>query len=93
MVRTILAVGILFLATFFLPFWLQAIFYILAVFFVRHRLWLLLPAFFADAWYSPMRSLSFHNNKTVLIVFAIIVIYFIIVRNTRVAQTYGLPKA
>ncbi len=92
MIRTIGAVVILFLATFFLPFWVQGILYLLAVLTVRHRVLLLLPAFFADAWYAPVRTFSVHNNKTVLIVIGMILIYVAIVRNTRVTQTYGLPK-
>lgn len=92
MIRTILALIVLFLATFFLPFWAQAVLYVVAILAVRHRIWLLLPALFADLWYSPLRSLSLHNNKTVVLVLGMLVVYFVIVRNTRVTQTYGLPK-
>ena len=92
MIRTIVALIVLFFATFFLPFWLQVVLYVVAILTVRHRIWLLLPALFADLWYSPVRSLSFHSNKTILLVFGMLVIYFVIVRNTRVTQTYGLSK-
>ena len=92
MIRTILAIVILVLATLFLPFWVQAIFYLVAVLFITHRLWLLLPALFADVWYSPVRSFHLENNKTVLLVLAMLILYFIIIRNTRVTQAYGLEK-
>ena len=93
MVRSIIAIAILFLATFLLPFWVQAILYVIAIFFVRHKILLLFPALFADAWYAPTRALSFGNNKTFLIVLGVIVLYFFIIKNTRITQKYGLPKA
>lgn len=92
MIRTIVVVVILFLATLFLPFWAQIALYLFAIVITPHRAWLLLPALFADAWYSPVRSFSIYNNKTVLLVLAMLIIYFFIIRNTRVTQTYGLEK-
>lgn len=90
MIRTIVAVILIFLATFLLPFWVQLILYVVAIIFVENRVLLLLPALFADAWYSPSRSFDPMNNKTVLLVAVMIIIYLVIIRRTRIAQSNGL---
>lgn len=92
MLRTILAVIILICGTFFLPFWLQILLYVVAIVFVKYNLFLLLPALLADAWYAPSRNISLVNNKTFLIVAGIILIYLLIIRTTRISERYGLEK-
>ncbi|MEK7227735.1 MAG: hypothetical protein AAB681_00055 [Patescibacteria group bacterium] len=92
MLRSIVAVIILLIATFFLPFWVQAGLYVLALFFVRYKILLLLPAIFADAWYAPTHTLSFSNNKIFLLVLFMLIIYFLVIRNTRITQKYDLEK-
>jgi len=79
-------------ATFFLPFWLQAVLYIGGLFFVPYRWVLVIPALFADSWYSPERDLSFQNNKTIIFVLIILTLFFLIKNNTRISQKYGLEK-
>ena len=92
MIRTTFAIVIIFLATFFLPFWAQIILYVLAIILVKYRAFLLVPALFADAWYSPVRDISPINNKTALLVLVMIVVYLLIIRRTRISERYGLPK-
>ncbi len=92
MIRTIVAIAIIFFATFFLPFWIQIVLYATAIILVNHRLFLLVPALFADAWYAPVRDFSPMNNKTVLVVAVMIVLYLIIIRRTRITAQYGLSK-
>jgi hypothetical protein len=92
MVRTVIAICVIMVATFFLPFWSQLLLYAVGIFLVRHHIALLVPALFADAWYAPARNLSFDNNKTVLIVLGMIIVYSLVIRNTRITQTYGLEK-
>lgn len=92
MIRTTFAIVIIFLATFFLPFWAQIILYVLAIILVQYRAFLLVPALFADAWYSPVRDISPINNKTALLVLVMIVVYLLIIRRTRISERYGLPK-
>lgn len=92
MLRAIVAIAILFVATFFLPFWVQGVLYIVAIFLIRHRVLLLLPALFADAWYAPAHTLSPSDNKTFLIVLGMLIVYFLIVKNTRIIQKYDLEK-
>ncbi len=92
MIRTVLAVIILFGVALFLPFWLQVLLYVLAVVLVKHRSLLLLPALFSDAWYAPVRDLSIVHNKTFLVVLGMIFVYLLIMRTTRFSHRYGLPK-
>ncbi len=90
--KTLAAVVVLFFAVFFLPFWIQVVLFVLSILLVPHRVFLLVPALFADAWYAPVRSISLNNNKTTLFVLGLIIIYTIIIRTTRVSQKYGLEK-
>lgn len=92
MVRTLIALIVLFLATFLLPFWVQIILYVVAIFLVRYHVLLLIPALFADAWYAPSRELSFANNKTSLVVLGLIIVYLFIMSTTRIKERYGLEK-
>lgn len=92
MLRTILFVGFIIFATFFLPFWAQIIIYILGLFLIPYKVALLLGAILSDTLYSPLRSLSFDNNKTTIFVLVLLFIYFIIRNNTRITQRYGLEK-
>lgn len=92
MVRIIFAVIVIFGATFFLPFWMQIIFYVVAIFLVRYHALLLIPALFADAWYAPTRELTPSNNKTILVVIGLILIYLFIMRTTRIKERYDLEK-
>lgn len=92
MIRTAIAVIVLILATFFLPFWVQVVFYVLAIFFVRYHIVLILPALFSDSWYAPARDFTFHNNKTFLVVVSLLLVYFLIIKTTRIKERYGLSK-
>lgn len=92
MLRALLFLAFIVVATIFLPFWLQAILYVLALFVIPNKIFLILPAIIADAWYSPVRTFSFENNKTTLFVIALLFVYFLIVNNTRISQKYGLEK-
>jgi hypothetical protein len=92
MIRTLLFLICVVFATIFLPFWFQAILYVLALFFVPKKIFIILPAIIADAWYSPVRDFSFENNKTTVFVIGILIFYFLIINNTRISQRYGLEK-
>jgi hypothetical protein len=92
MLRTLAAIVIIFCATFFLPFWVQIGLYVIAIILVQYRAFLLVPALFADAWYSPIRDISPANNKTALLVLIMIVVYLLILSKTRITEKYGLPK-
>jgi hypothetical protein len=72
MLRTLLFLAFIIVATIFLPFWLQAILYVLALFVIPNKIFLILPAIIADAWYSPVRAFSFENNKTTIFVIALL---------------------
>ena len=92
MIRTGIAVAVIFFATFFLPFWVQILLYVVAIILVRYQALLLLPALFSDAWYSPVRNFELSNNKTTLVVFGLIIVYLFIMKTTRIGARYGLEK-
>lgn len=87
LVLTILVLGIL-----FVPFWVQIVLYLISIFLINPKFLLILPAMFSDAWYAPSRDLSISNNKTLLIVFGILIVYYFLLFNTRLIQNYGLEK-
>ena len=92
MIRSFIAILALFVATLFLPFWVQIAFYLLAILLFRYKFLFLIPAILADAWYAPSHNLSLQNNKTFLLVAGMLVVYFFIIKNTRTTQKYGLEK-
>lgn len=92
MVKTLIAIIILCGAVLYLPLWVQLGLFAIAVIIVRYPVALLIPAVFADAWYAPVRSFSFMNNKTVFIVGAMIILYYLVMRMTRIRERYGLEK-
>ncbi len=92
MVRTIIALLILIVATFFAPIWLQGLLYVACLFIVRYRLVLIIPAIIADAWYAPEHHLTVSDNKMLLLVLGMVALFTVVVRTTRISQRYGLEK-
>ena len=82
----------MFIATLFLPFWFQLILYVIFVFFIKYKYFMILPAIFSDALYSPEMSFGISNIKTLLIVLVLIVFYTLIIKKTRLGQKYVLEK-
>jgi branched-subunit amino acid ABC-type transport system permease component len=92
MVKTFSALALLFIATLWLPIWVQVILYVLAVMFVPQRILLLLPAVFADAYYAPTASFSLYTLQTTLFVFALLCAHYIIINKTRIGLLYGMEE-
>lgn len=92
MLRTIVFVLILFISILFLPFWIQVCLYFLAILFSKHRIIMLIPAIFADVWYAPYNYVSFATSKNFLIVLGMLLIYYLIIRTTRVKENYVFQK-
>lgn len=92
MLRTSIAIIILIGATFFVPFWLQGLLYVVCLFVVRYRLVLIIPAIIADAWYAPEHRLTIADNKMLLLVLGMVALFTLVVRTTRISQRYGLEK-
>ncbi|MCC7436329.1 hypothetical protein IT402_00415 [Candidatus Nomurabacteria bacterium] len=92
MLRSIFYIAVLFVATVFLPFWAQMVIFVYAIFVIKHKILVLAPALFADIWYAPHTGLFLNNNKTFLLVSLILLVYFLVVRTTRVRQKYDFEK-
>jgi hypothetical protein len=92
MLRTLLILIILVIATLLLPFYLQIPIYIISLFLMRYRSLILIPAIVADSWYAPSIGFSVFYNKTFLFALSILFVHFIIIRFTRISQYYDLEK-
>ncbi len=91
MVRTIIAILILAAAVLWAPLWLQGLLLLIAVLSVRYRIFLLLPAIFADAVYVPTRGFGISMFQVTMVVMVVLLIHFLITTQTRVAELY-VPK-
>lgn len=92
MIRSLGVIFFIFIAVLFLPFWLQAILYVLAILLIRYKVLLLLPAMFSDLWYAPSSRLDLANFKTTILVASLLLLYVLIIKNTRLLQNNGLAK-
>ena len=92
MVRTILLVLVLCAAVLFVPLWCQLVFFAVALFVTPYRIALLIPAFLADAWYTPTHSVGIASNMMVVGALVAIGLFEVLVRTTRISQYYGLEK-
>lgn len=91
MVRTSIAILILIAAVLWAPLWLQGLLLLLAMFSVRHRVFLLIPAIFADALYAPTRGVGISMFQVTVLVLVVLLIHFLVTTQTRVAELY-VPK-
>lgn len=89
---TVLAITVLIAMVLYMPWWVQGIAFVIAVVIVPYRLSVLVPALIADAWYAPDPALSFSMLKTTLFVSVVLVIYWIIMTQTRVRHVYAMEK-
>jgi hypothetical protein len=92
MLKTIIALGVLIAATFLAPLWIQIALYAICILFIPYRLFFLIPAIIADAYYAPTASFSYHNLTTTIVVGAMLIVQWLVVRKTRVKHIYGLEK-
>ena len=92
MIRSSIIVAILVGATFFVPVWMLLVLYGVALFFTPHRWLLVIPAVLFDAWYAPSHSLTFSNNRMLVIVLGMIIVFSVGLTTTRISQRYGLEK-
>lgn len=92
MFRALVAILILICAILWLPFWLQIVIFAVAIILVRLRLLLILPAILADLIYAPTHNLSFVNFRVSLLIIAMIVLWQVLISQTRLADLYVLEK-
>lgn len=92
MIRSILGILALIVATLWFPWWLQVPLYIACLVLIPHRLLLYIPAIIADAKYAPTTEFAFSNFKTIAFVSALLLIHWIIMTKTRISQLYVQEK-
>mgnify|MGYP003494592343 CR=1 FL=1 len=92
MIRSLGITLFIFVSALFLPFWFQAILYILAILMIRYKVLVLLPAVFSDIWYSSYGGVGLSDFKTTILVLVGLGIYLLIIKNTRLLQNNGLEK-
>lgn len=88
--KTLLMIGVIVLSILYTPVWVQLGLFVVGVLFFRFRLLFLIPAFFADAWYAPTRSVALSNMRMTLIVVGMILVWVMVMRMTRIRERYGL---
>ncbi len=89
MIRTALAIAVIFAAILWLPLWVQLALFVLAVSMFPYRLALFIPAAVADALYAPV-GISIPGLKYTLVVAALIIMHWVIVNKTRVKDFYAV---
>lgn len=90
MIRSIVAVFVLIGAVLWTPVWFQLVLFVLAVAFLSKKALFLIPAIVADVLYAPHASLSLHNLKMSMIVGAMILVWVVIMQQTRIEHV--VPK-
>ena len=89
MIRTTLAIAVIFWAILCLPLWAQLLLFGLGVVVLPYRLLLFIPAVVADALYAPV-GISIPGLKYTLVVAALIIMHWVIVHKTRVKDFYAV---
>jgi len=91
MIRTAIAVVLLFGAIIWLPLWVQIGLLVIAVVVVPYQLVLFVPAAFADALYAP-GGISITHLKYTLMTAVLMILYWAIMTKTRITEVYAMEK-
>ncbi len=86
MVRSLIAMLALIAAVLWTPLWFQCVLVALAVVFLPKKALFLIPAIISDVLYAPTGALRLGNLKLTLIAGAMIIIWLIFIRQTRIAH-------
>lgn len=90
MIRTISVVVLLLIAVVAIPLWAQIVVFIVALLTIPYKLALFIPAVFADVVYAPTKTLALQNSTMTIFVALTLLIYWLVMTQTRVAHVYGL---
>lgn len=91
MVRTIAGLIILIGAVVWLPIWVQVAFFAAAIILLPYQYVVLIPAVIGDALYAPNgRIFTLSNHWLLIIVGAMLIIYWYSMKKMRVQRVYGL---
>jgi len=91
MIRTGLIVLGLLAAIVWLPFWVQAVLFVVGTIIAPYRLALFVPAVFADALYAPGTGSLMVAHYTIGVA-VLLVVHWILIKKTRVGELYAMEK-
>lgn len=86
MVRSLIAMLLLIAAVLWTPLWFQCVLFVLAVVFLSKKALFVIPAIVSDVLYAPTSGLTLSNFKLTLMVSSMIVIWLIIIKQTRISH-------
>lgn len=92
MIRIVVGIIMLVIATIWLPVWVQLIGYVIFCIVTAYPAALFFVAALADAIYSPMHSIAPGNHYYILYALCIYVIFELAMRFTRLKQLYEMEK-
>ncbi len=93
MIRTIVATFFLCLAVLFTAWWVQIILFVIALFLVKYKVALIIPAVLSDVLYGPSSSWSFGESVATLFVLGSLLVYWFLITKTRLMTIiYGVEK-
>jgi len=92
MVRTILILCVIVAAILWLPVWVQIALFAIAILAFPYRLVLFVPALIADARYTPDTTFTHVHFTMTLIVGAMLALWVVVRRRTRIGYSYVSKK-
>ena len=90
MVRTIIIIVLLLCAVLWLPLWLQIVLFVAAIIIGPYRFFFVIPAIVSDALYAPNTHFSLTDHWMTLLVLALLVLHWFIMKLLRIPVAYGL---
>lgn len=93
MIRSVVAGALLCLAVLFVPLYVQAVLFVGALLWIKHRWILIVPAVLADVLYRPFTGLSLAGSKTTIVVLVVLALSTVLIKKTRISSIiYGVEK-
>ncbi len=90
MIRTLILIALLLSAVLYLPLWIQLVLFVAAVLIGPYRFFMLVPAIVSDALYAPSMHFSLTGHWMTLIVLALLVLHWFIMKKLRIPTMYGV---
>lgn len=88
MIRTCIGLVLIIAAVLWFPVAFQMGLFVIGILLLPYRLLLLIPAVFADTLYAPMHTLSLGHFQMTLVVGGLLLVWFIIMTQTRFGTHY-----
>lgn len=88
MIRTIVGLIVIIASILWLPLWLQIGLFVIAMITLSYRVLLLIPAIVADALYAPTQRLTITHFKMTAVVSVLLILWYLVVSQTRLGNYY-----